>query len=224
MRAEIARLEDLKQKVESAHRRQAERWPAMTGQIRLDMTRDGLRIQIVDEQNRPMFDSGSAAVKPYMRELLRAIGQVLNEVPNRLTLEGHTDARRTPAANAATATGSCRPTAPTPRAANWSPAACPTTACCACRAWPRASRSTAPTRASAQQPPHQHHRDEPRGRGPHVPHRPDAAEALNEDMPSRRRRSWSSRCRRSSPGRTPAKQRPPVADDQRRQSPRAYRA
>ena len=39
-----------------------------------------------------MFDSGSAVVKPYMRELLRAIGGVLIEVPNRLTLEGHTDA------------------------------------------------------------------------------------------------------------------------------------
>jgi chemotaxis protein MotB len=64
----------------------------MKSQIRLDMTSDGLRIQIVDENNRPMFDSGSAVVKPYMRELLRLIGEVLSEVPNRLTLEGHTDA------------------------------------------------------------------------------------------------------------------------------------
>ena len=61
-------------------------------QIRLDMTRDGLRIQIVDDQSRPMFDSGSAALKPYMREILFAIGAVLGEVPNKLTLEGHTDA------------------------------------------------------------------------------------------------------------------------------------
>ena len=65
---------------------------AMRSQIRLDMTRDGLRIQIVDEQNRPMFDSGSAIVRPNMRELLREIGTVLSEMPNRLTLEGHTDA------------------------------------------------------------------------------------------------------------------------------------
>jgi chemotaxis protein MotB len=65
----------------------------MKSQIRLDMTRDGLRIQIVDEQNRPMFDSGSAVVKPYMRELLREIGHVLSDVPNRITLEGHTDAQ-----------------------------------------------------------------------------------------------------------------------------------
>jgi chemotaxis protein MotB len=40
-----------------------------------------------------MFDSGSAVVKPYMRDLLRDIGMVLAEVPNRLTLEGHTDAQ-----------------------------------------------------------------------------------------------------------------------------------
>ena len=59
VRAEIARLEDLKKKVEAkiaANMRLA----AMSEQIRLDMTRDGLRIQIVDEQNRPMFSSGSA--------------------------------------------------------------------------------------------------------------------------------------------------------------------
>ncbi len=40
-----------------------------------------------------MFDSGSAIVKPYMRDLLREIGHVLSEVPNRITLEGHTDAQ-----------------------------------------------------------------------------------------------------------------------------------
>jgi chemotaxis protein MotB len=91
-RAEAARLEALKKKVEEALEASPKLAPMMS-QIRLDMTRDGLRIQIVDEQNRPMFDSGSAVVKPYMRELLREIGSVLAEVPNRLALEGHTDAQ-----------------------------------------------------------------------------------------------------------------------------------
>lgn len=90
-RAERARLEELKQKVEQKIAASAKLSP-LASQIRLDMTRDGLRIQIVDEQNRPMFASGSAEVQPYMRELLREIGNVLAEVPNRLTLEGHTDA------------------------------------------------------------------------------------------------------------------------------------
>jgi len=91
-RAEVARLEALKKKVEEALSA-SPKLAAMKSQIRLDMTRDGLRIQIVDEQSRPMFDSGSAVVKPYMRELLREIGHVLSDVPNRITLEGHTDAQ-----------------------------------------------------------------------------------------------------------------------------------
>jgi chemotaxis protein MotB len=91
-RAEASRLEALKNKVEEALAASPKLAPMMS-QIRLDMTRDGLRIQIVDEQSRPMFDSGSAVVKPYMRELLREIGHVLSDVPNRITLEGHTDAQ-----------------------------------------------------------------------------------------------------------------------------------
>jgi chemotaxis protein MotB len=60
-------------------------------QIRIDLTPDGLQIQIVDDQNRPMFDSGSAVVKPYMRDILRDIGAALVEVENRISLAGHTD-------------------------------------------------------------------------------------------------------------------------------------
>jgi chemotaxis protein MotB len=88
---EMARLQELKDKVEDVLANNP-KLAAMKSQIRLDMVRDGLRIQIVDENGRPMFDSGSAFVKPYMRELLANIGAVLAEVPNRLTLEGHTDA------------------------------------------------------------------------------------------------------------------------------------
>ncbi|MCC7151538.1 MAG: flagellar motor protein MotB [Rubrivivax sp.] len=91
IRAEHAALEALKERIKGKIAAN-ELLAAMQGQIRLEMTRDGLRIQIVDEGNRPMFDSGQAVVKPYMRELLQAIGSVLGEVPNRLTLEGHTDA------------------------------------------------------------------------------------------------------------------------------------
>ncbi|KQV60001.1 flagellar motor protein MotB [Pelomonas sp. Root1217] len=91
-KAEKARLEQLKTKVEQVLSENP-KLAALGGQIRLDMTKEGLRIQIVDEGNRPMFDSGSAIVKPYMRELLRELGSVLTEVPNRLTVEGHTDAQ-----------------------------------------------------------------------------------------------------------------------------------
>ncbi|MEY4764907.1 MAG: hypothetical protein RI907_1580, partial [Pseudomonadota bacterium] len=45
------------------------------------------------DQSRPMFDSGAPEVNGYMRDILRAIGHVLEDVPNRLTIEGHTDAK-----------------------------------------------------------------------------------------------------------------------------------
>ena len=62
-----------------------------SSQIRLDTTPDGLQIQIIDDQKRPMFDSGSATVKPYMRDILREIGAALNGVENKISLDGHTD-------------------------------------------------------------------------------------------------------------------------------------
>lgn len=62
-----------------------------SSQVKLEITPDGLLIQIVDNQKRPMFDSGSAAVKPYMRDILREIGIALLGVENKISLDGHTD-------------------------------------------------------------------------------------------------------------------------------------
>ena len=61
-------------------------------QLLIDITPEGLRIQIVDSSNRPMFDRSSAIVVSYMRTILREIGPVLNAQPNKITLSGHTDA------------------------------------------------------------------------------------------------------------------------------------
>lgn len=61
-------------------------------QLLLDITSEGLRIQIVDEQNRPMFASARADLQSYTREILHEIGRALNDVPNKISLSGHTDA------------------------------------------------------------------------------------------------------------------------------------
>ena len=61
-------------------------------QLLIDITANGLRIQIVDDKNRPMFDRGSAILHPYAIEILHAIGKMLNTVTNRISLSGHTDA------------------------------------------------------------------------------------------------------------------------------------
>ncbi len=62
-------------------------------QIRIDITEEGLRIQIVDQKNRPMFDSGKAMLKPYAQVILHEIGKVIAEVPNAISISGHTDSR-----------------------------------------------------------------------------------------------------------------------------------
>ena len=92
-RKERARLEDLKGQIEAI----IEASPSLRSfksQLLLDITTEGLRIQIVDEQNRPMFDSSSASLRPYTQELLRSIGATLNGVDNTISLSGHTDSTR----------------------------------------------------------------------------------------------------------------------------------
>ncbi len=60
-------------------------------QLLLEMTPEGLRVQIVDEKNRPMFDSGRSALLPHTKVILHELGKMFNEVPNRLSISGHTD-------------------------------------------------------------------------------------------------------------------------------------
>lgn len=62
-------------------------------QILFDITRDGLRIQIRDAENRPMFALGSAELQPYFEDILLAMVDTLRSVPNKLSISGHTDAK-----------------------------------------------------------------------------------------------------------------------------------
>ncbi len=89
-RQDVERLEDLKSALEELIRID----PVLKEfrpQLLLDMTQDGLRIQIIDRQSRPMFATGSALVQTYMRAILRSLSQPLNEMPNRIQITGHTD-------------------------------------------------------------------------------------------------------------------------------------
>jgi chemotaxis protein MotB len=60
-------------------------------QLLLDISPEGLRIQIVDKQNRPMFSLGGVALKDYTTQILHEVARYLNTVPNRVSLSGHTD-------------------------------------------------------------------------------------------------------------------------------------
>ncbi len=90
-RAEARRLLELKGEIEGLIDA-SELMKKFENQIILDITPEGLRIQIVDERNRPMFNSGSAVLNDYMKGILRSLTTLLNKVPNKLSLSGHTDA------------------------------------------------------------------------------------------------------------------------------------
>ncbi|MFN3580270.1 MAG: flagellar motor protein MotB, partial [Pseudomonas sp.] len=62
-------------------------------QILLEITQEGLRIQIVDAENRPMFASGSAQLQPYFEEILLALSDTIAVVPKKISIGGHTDAQ-----------------------------------------------------------------------------------------------------------------------------------
>ncbi len=89
-RLEMAKLMGLKSRIQSM----IEASPTMRQfkkQLLIDITSDGLRIQIVDEQNRAMFALAKAELQPYAKEILFEIGQTLNDMPNKISLSGHTD-------------------------------------------------------------------------------------------------------------------------------------
>ena len=90
-RLETVKLKQLKNRLEVA----IEANPTLRQfkrQLLVDITSEGLRIQIVDELNRPMFNLASAELQPYTKIILREIGMALNDVQNRVSLSGHTDA------------------------------------------------------------------------------------------------------------------------------------
>ena len=84
-------LDNLQQKIQSSVE-QSQVLKDYKNQMKLEMTPEGLKIQIVDEQNRPMFDSGSSRMLPHTRVLLQQLAQQLNQLPNRISISGHTDA------------------------------------------------------------------------------------------------------------------------------------
>lgn len=88
---EIAKLKALKKTIEQAISSNA-KLKQFQNQILLDITTEGLRIQIVDEKNRPMFRIGRAELESYTKEILHEIGKTLNTMPNKVSLSGHTDA------------------------------------------------------------------------------------------------------------------------------------
>ncbi|MDG1418825.1 MAG: flagellar motor protein MotB [Maricaulis sp.] len=69
----------------------------ISNQVQMDITPEGLRIQLVDQEGRPMFDPGSTEPNERAITLLRAVAQIASRLPNRLAISGHTDSAPVPA-------------------------------------------------------------------------------------------------------------------------------
>jgi chemotaxis protein MotB len=88
---DAVKLQELKEQLDAltAHN---PRLRAFQNQIKIEFTTEGLRVQIVDQKNRPMFAIGSAVLEPYTKIILDQIGAQLNAVDNPISIAGHTDA------------------------------------------------------------------------------------------------------------------------------------
>lgn len=87
---ETKQLQDLKQKIEQAIQ-QNQSLQAFKNQIKLDITDEGLKIQIIDDKDRPMFDVGGSVLKDYTKVILDQIAKALNGVNDPISIAGHTD-------------------------------------------------------------------------------------------------------------------------------------
>ncbi|CUK25897.1 Chemotaxis protein MotB [Cognatishimia activa] len=89
--ADLERFEELKTKVLQAMEESPDLSP-LKENIIFERTPDGMLIQIVDSQGKPMFASGSADMHPATTKLMALLGESLTALPNDMVITGHTDA------------------------------------------------------------------------------------------------------------------------------------
>jgi chemotaxis protein MotB len=92
------RLEQLKKQLDSLLQNN-ERLAPYSKQLNIDITTEGLRIQIVDEKNRPMFPLGSSQLQSYVKVILKELVPAINTLTNPITISGHTDSIPYPRGN-----------------------------------------------------------------------------------------------------------------------------
>lgn len=87
---EEAELKEVQEALEEAIQKDSE-LAELAENLIIDMTPEGLRIQVVDSEGRPMFPSGSARMYERTRKLMEQVGKVIKAVPNEISIRGHTD-------------------------------------------------------------------------------------------------------------------------------------
>lgn len=92
---EKKQMETLKQKIEDMIQEDTLLNP-FKEQLKIDITQEGLRVQIIDKEGRPMFDLASPRMENYAAEIIHKLAPLMNEMPNKISISGHTDARPFP--------------------------------------------------------------------------------------------------------------------------------
>lgn len=82
----------LKEELQKAMRKMAN-FDALQKQIEMTITSEGLRIELLETEKGTFFDQGSTQPTPNGRALLIMLAQQLGKLPNKIHIEGHTDAR-----------------------------------------------------------------------------------------------------------------------------------
>lgn len=88
------REEENFKKAEAAINKEMDADPALQElkkSLLMDMTPEGLRIQVIDQEGKPMFASGSAQMYERTRTLLEKVSQIIKKLPNEISIRGHTD-------------------------------------------------------------------------------------------------------------------------------------
>jgi chemotaxis protein MotB len=92
MQVDKARLEETKKKIQEIIAQLPE-LEKMREQIRLEITEEGLRIDLMEKEENRFFEVGSAVINPQAQRIFGMIGKELGLLPNTLAVEGHTDSR-----------------------------------------------------------------------------------------------------------------------------------
>ncbi len=85
-------MSKLKEQLQSAIRRAAE-LDKLKKQIEMTVTAEGLRIELLESDVGTFFESGNSNPTPKARELLQTLAQELGKLPNKISIEGHTDSK-----------------------------------------------------------------------------------------------------------------------------------
>lgn len=91
-REEVQRMQETKASLEKMLEQDAV-LKEFKNQLRIDITTEGLRIQLVDQDKRPMFDLASARMAPHAEAIIRKLVPLISGLPNKIEVQGHTDAR-----------------------------------------------------------------------------------------------------------------------------------